>query len=163
MLLSPHFDMQEFLVSETAARMGREIDATEGVAFNLQRLCNLILEPVRELVERPVIITSGYRPEWLNNVVNGSKNSAHIDGRAADIIAPGMPAPVLANRIAFMAAMLGDVMQIDQLILEFGRWVHVAIAKEGEVPRGELLTARYVDGRISYDPGIIMPNRLVRL
>lgn len=163
MLLSPHFDLQEFLVSETAARMGREVDATEGVAFNLQRLCNLVLEPVREYVERPIVITSGYRPEWLNNVVNGSKTSAHMSGCAADIIAPGMPASVLANRIAFMAAMLGDVMQIDQLILEFGRWVHIGIAEEGNEPRGELLTARYVDGRTVYDPGIIMPNRLVRL
>jgi hypothetical protein len=43
----------------------------------------------------------------------------------------------------------------DQVIDEFGSWVHVAVAPTGTVPRRQQLTARRgADGRTAYSKGI---------
>jgi hypothetical protein len=51
---------------------------------------------------------------------------------------------------AFLA--LGIV--VDQIIQEFGVWAHIAIARPGEAPRGEQLTAYKVAGMTRYEAGI---------
>lgn len=48
-----------------------------------------ILETIRNHFNAPVIINSGYRtPSW-NSIVNGSPNSYHCKGMAADIVVKG--------------------------------------------------------------------------
>lgn len=48
-----------------------------------------ILETIRNHFDAPVIINSGYRtPNW-NRKVNGSPNSYHCKGMAADIVVKG--------------------------------------------------------------------------
>jgi uncharacterized protein YcbK (DUF882 family) len=44
-----------------------------------------LLEKARKLLNRPVIITSGYRCPEHNAAVGGKPNSAHLTGKAADI------------------------------------------------------------------------------
>ena len=61
MQLSEHFELAEFLVSETAARLGIANEPTPEVIENLRRLCQLVLQPLRVKTGRPVVITSGYR------------------------------------------------------------------------------------------------------
>lgn len=152
MLISPHFDLNEFLVSQTAARMGRRVEANEIQVNNLTRLCMEVLEPLRMYMKRPIIITSGLRPDWLNRKVGGAPGSAHIGGYAADIIAPGVTPLALAGHVHFMSSAMRST--LDQCILEFGEWVHVAIAPESVIPRGEFLTARYTERGVAYSPGI---------
>jgi hypothetical protein len=41
-------------------------------------LANLILEPIRTFVGRPLIITSGYRPPAINQQIHGATNSEHV-------------------------------------------------------------------------------------
>jgi zinc D-Ala-D-Ala carboxypeptidase len=49
--------------------------------------------------------------------------SQHMTGQAADFISPGFGSP------AEIAAALRDSgIEYDQLILEFGRWVHISFA-----------------------------------
>ena len=43
------------------------------------------LEALRGLVNKPIIVTSGYRCEKHNLDVGGSKNSFHLRGEAVDI------------------------------------------------------------------------------
>ena len=90
MQLSEHFELAEFLVSETAARRGIANEPSPEVIENLRRLCQLVLQPLRIKLGRPVIITSGYRSPALNRAVGGSKTSHHMQGRAADLIVPGL-------------------------------------------------------------------------
>ena len=90
MQLSEHFELAEFLVSETAARRGISNEPTPEVIENLRRLCQSVLEPLRVKLARPVVITSGYRSLALNRAVGGSPTSHHMQGRAADLIVPGM-------------------------------------------------------------------------
>ena len=47
MQLSEHFELAEFLVSETAARRGIANEPTPEIIENLRRLCQSVLEPLR--------------------------------------------------------------------------------------------------------------------
>lgn len=149
MRLSHHFHLDEFLVSQSAARAGIECpDPPVAVLDNLMRLCEAVLEPLRYAVERPVIVTSGWRPAEINTLIGGSRNSQHIDGQAADIIVPGV------RPFAVAAWLRDNSRHYDQVIDEFGRWVHVSVPAEGQTPRRQVLSARRRDGKTIYLPGL---------
>lgn len=146
--LSAHFYLEEFCVSQTAARMGRAIEPTEQDIRNLTRLCVTALEPLRIDLRVPIHISSGLRPLWLNQAIGGSTSSAHMDGRAADIEVPGMTPLQVCQRVAALG------LPVDQCILEFASWCHVGIAAAGDQPRNQLRTARVVNGRTVYELGV---------
>ncbi len=147
MQLSEHFELAEFLVSETAARRGIANEPTPEIIENLRRLCQLVLEPLRVKLARPVVITSGYRSPALNRAIGGSPTSHHMQGRAADLIVPGMtPLAVCqaANQLKLPCV---------QIIHEFGRWAHLSVAATNE--RTQLLTAKLAQGKTVYQPGLV--------
>ena len=133
--LSKNFFLDEFTRSETAARAGIEIHVAQGsdIYKNLERLCNEILQPLRDALG-PVHITSGYRPANVNKLIGGSRNSQHKHGLASDFVVSGYT-PLQA------AQYLEPTTNYDQLIHEFGRWVHVSIPKNNKQRRGQTLTA----------------------
>ncbi len=49
------------------------------------RLLGLYLDRVREEYGHPILVNSGFRSAEVNAKVGGAKNSAHLDGLAADI------------------------------------------------------------------------------
>jgi hypothetical protein len=145
MNLSRHFTLEELIFSQTAARMG--IDNTPGAETltNLRGLSNF-LEAIRDKIKKPIYISSGYRSKDLNKAIGGSETSSHMFGLAADIISPSYGTPAELAEV-IVALDLG----FDQLILEFGKWVHVSVA---EKPRGEMLTAINTVNGIQYKAGI---------
>ena len=83
--LSPHFKLSEFVVSETASRHGIDNTPPEEAVENLRRLCQGTLEPLREALQLPVVITSGFRTKALNDrLAHSSERSQHMQGCAAD-------------------------------------------------------------------------------
>lgn len=120
MKLSTHFDLSEFIISQTAIRYGIENIPTPIVVYNLQNLCKYCLEPLGELLNESIYISSGYRCFELNKKVNGSKNSQHITGCAADIKVKGWNTESLYQLIK-----KSDI-KFDQLIQEFDAWVHIS-------------------------------------
>lgn len=145
--MTRHFSLAELVASDTATRQGINNAPPEEVIPNLERLMRT-LEVVRTAVgDRPVIVTSGYRCERLNRHIGGSATSAHMDGRAADIKVVGLTPFEVAEKIRSAGLIL------DQLIYE-GHWVHVGIAKDGQPPRGQVLTAKFKDGRATYLQGV---------
>lgn len=147
MQLSEHFVLAEFLVSETAARRGIANEPTPEIIDNLRRLCQLVLEPLRVKLVRPVVITSGYRSLALNRAVGGSPTSHHTQGRAADLIVPGM------SPLAVCQAANQLKLPCGQIIHEFGRWAHLSVAASNE--RTQLLTAKLAQGKTVYEPGLV--------
>ena len=142
MSLSQHFGLHEFLRSGTAARMGIDMTPPPEVVNNLRRLCVNVLEPLRVILDRPIAITSGYRPPALNAAIGGAKNSQHVLGEAADIIVVGMsPHDVWASLRA------ADI-KFDQAIEEFNQWTHVSY-REGRC-REQSLLAQRKNGRVQY-------------
>lgn len=144
--LSEHFTLDEMTFSQTAARYGIDNTPSRTVITNLTDLCT-ILEEVRELVRCPLLISSGYRSVDLNVTVGGSPNSRHVLGLAADFTAPGYGAP-----LAVAKAIAESDIPFDQVIHEFGRWVHLGLSLPGERPRRQTLTIR--NARDGYLPGL---------
>jgi len=113
MQLNRFFTLEEFTRSATALRHGIDNRPTQDILSNL-RVTAMGGANIRELIERPLIVMSGYRCQALNahRDIRGSATSAHLSGFAMDCAAPGLAAMGLAqairdSRIAF-----------DQLILE---------------------------------------------
>lgn len=89
-LLTPHFKLREFTESATAKKHGiANVPPPEAVE-NLRRLCTHTLEPLREKLGLPIVITSGYRTKELNDIiVHASRKSQHMSGQAADFWVSG--------------------------------------------------------------------------
>lgn len=79
-----HFTLSEFTRSSAAERYGIDNVPSEAQIRNIECLCALILDPLREAVGHPIIINSGYRCRKLNSILWGARNSAHMYGLAAD-------------------------------------------------------------------------------
>jgi len=96
MQLTEHFSLSEFINSSTAR--SRKIDNSlypqdpehSKIIANLKVLCENVLEPLRQHLGVPVIISSGYRCPPLNKAVGGVRNSQHMTGEAADIYLPSL-------------------------------------------------------------------------
>lgn len=73
-----HFRVREFRCSHCGA----------GDTIISQELLNA-LEKLRALWDRPMSIGSGYRCSIHNASVGGAKRSAHLEGKAADVVDPG--------------------------------------------------------------------------
>lgn len=130
--LTQHFTLEELTASQVAVRLGLDNKPPPGVVTHLKMVA-VALEQVRTLLDVPVFVSSGYRSERVNLAVGGKPNSRHSLGLAADFIAPQYGTPLeVAQRIS------ASTILFDQLIHEFGSWVHISIALER--PRLELLT-----------------------
>lgn len=84
-MLSPHFSLKEMTDSQTAVKYGiANVPSPEAVE-NLRALCVHTLEPLREALGLPIIITSGFRTKALNDkLAHSSERSQHMQGLAAD-------------------------------------------------------------------------------
>lgn len=150
MRISDHFTLEELTVSQEAARRGIPNVPNQAQTQNLVRLCETILEPLRNKVGGPIVVTSGFRSIAVNSFIGGSKTSDHCDGRAADILVPGKTPLQVCQIIAALN------LPYKQVIHEFGQWCHVSIGAKGVKPKREMLTAkRDVEGKVFYLKGLI--------
>jgi len=142
MFLTPHFTLQEMIASQTAAREGLDNTPSSEVISNLRLLCQ-VLEQVRTLFGRPIIVSSGYRSAAVNARVGGARKSQHITGLAADFTVIDVGNRDVVRRLSESSV------AFDQLILEFDSWVHLSVSTAA--PRREVLTIRKGAG---YLPGL---------
>jgi len=146
MKITEHFNWDEVAFSETAAR--NDIDNTPPLSLhpNIMRMAKF-MEQVRYVVGgRPIFISSWYRSPELNSVIGGSKTSAHMKGLACDCICP-----MLGSPLRFAKEIYESNLDFDQVIHEFGRWVHIGLA-EGN--RRQALTAYRENGKTIYVEGL---------
>lgn len=151
-----NFSREELLRSETALRHNivNEPHSPEheanlhSVACFLQCLRDALSEHYGRDV--PISVSSGYRSEALNTLVRGSKRSAHSHGLAADFRAFTVSVEDVFNFIREHESLS---QMVDQVIDEYGHWVHVGIRQpKTNKQRGEFLLARKQGGRTVYTP-----------
>lgn len=136
-----YFILDEFTYSEVAERLGIDNTPNAGIVHNLSCLVDYILNPLREKYGSPIVVNSGYRCHKLNKVVGGVKNSAHIDGRAADIRALNSCRRDNMQIGNILLAHIND-WPIDQVIFEkcdatgCPSWIHVAFSRS---PRRQVI------------------------
>ena len=146
MQLSEHFTLEEMERSNLALRKGIDNSAPPEVIPQLIRLCTTLLEPARSLLGVPFHTDSGYRCPILNTLVGSTAtHSAHLDGRAADVIPMGMDLRAAFDKIRASA------IPFDQILIECGAWLHLAVAKEGEKARLMAMTASGGPGHWVYN------------
>ena len=122
--LGPHYRLSEFLASQTAVRRCIPNDPSPEVVGGLQRLVSEVLEPLRPRTG-PLQVDSGYRSNNLNTAVGGSATSAHrfLYGASASDLKPAPGSAVTLRQLFEIIRTSG--IPFDQLIWEFGHWVHV--------------------------------------
>ena len=135
-LITPHFTLDEFTASQTAARLGLgNLPTTPQEAANITRTAET-MERVRTILgARPILVSSGYRSPAVNAAVGGATSSAHMSGLAVDFTCPGFGDPI---EICHELVPHLDELGVDQLIHEFDSWVHLGLSS-GE-PRRMVLT-----------------------
>ena len=143
-LLTPHFALREFTKSATAMKHGIDNRPTPEVVENLKRLCQHTLEPLREKLGLPIIITSGFRTKALNDIiVHASRKSQHMTGQAADFYIPEVSGN-LSHRdrliLAFRTIITNPEVDFDQLIL-YPNFIHVSFVSK-ETNRHNIMTAQ---------------------
>jgi hypothetical protein len=126
MQISEHFNLQELTVSELAARNGWDNSPCPQELENLKRLADM-LEKVRALLGKPIVINSAFRSKQVNDAVGSKDSSQHRIGCAADIRVVGMTPDEVCK------AIIASDIQYDQIIREFydpekgGGWTHISV------------------------------------
>ena len=134
MRLTRNFTYEELCRSDVAERRGinnrpRTKEEEKRVIENLKALCMEVLQPLRDFLGKPVVISSGYRCAELNKAVGGVRNSQHMKGEAADIHVEN------TEHLLKIMHFIMDETDFDQVIWERNRagtqWVHVSYKREG--------------------------------
>lgn len=120
---SVNFTWKEVTVSETADARGI---SNQPHAEDLPAILHTAaqMEAVRRLLnDNPVVVNSWYRNEDVNRLVGGVPNSAHRLGYAVDFTCAGF-----GDVTAVCKAIAASGLQYDQLIWEYGSWVHISFS-----------------------------------
>ena len=126
MNLTKNFTLKELVESQEGRRhvVTEQFLPSDAVKVNLRKLCENILQPLRDLIDSPIKVNSGFRCKRVNKLVGGVSTSQHIEGKAADIEGINCTNAELFNTIK-------SNFKFDQLIWEYGTseepaWVHVS-------------------------------------
>ena len=135
--MSQNFQLAELTFSDMAVRHG--LDNTPGPMeiAALDALCDHVLEPARAALG-PIHVNSGYRSPAVNAMVGGAPSSQHMQGEAADL------RPVNVSLRELFEWLWANA-PTDQLIWEYGQWVHVSYVRD-EPGRRMLMAAHRVTG-----------------
>lgn len=132
MNLTKDFTYEEMTKSTYAIRHGIDNIPNGEQTENLKQLCINVLQPLRDALEMPMVIDSGFRNYGINNAVGGASTSQHTKGQAADVIIPGMTPMEVIKKIVVLK------LPFDQMIFEYGAWTHVSYNIAGN--RGQILS-----------------------
>ena len=149
MKLTENFSLLELTKSQTAERKGIDNTPSTEHQENLKKLCENVLQPVRDHFSRVVSVSSGYRSEALCLAIGSKTTSQHAKGQAADFEIFG-----LSNRE--LAIWIRENLDYDQLILEYWKkedpnsgWVHCSY--NVNVNRKQYLKAYKENGSTKYE------------
>ena len=129
MKLTANFSLNELIKSQTAERKGIDNTPSGDHQENLKKLCENVLQPVRDHFEQVVSVSSGYRSPELCTAIGSKSTSQHARGEAADFEIFGVSNKELADYIH-------EHLDYDQLILEYWKesdpnsgWVHCSYSE----------------------------------
>ena len=124
-MIQLHFTMSELLKSDIAEKYNISNIPDKQSLDNMLTLIIECLQPIRNYINKPMIISSGYRSPRLNGhpLINGAQNSQHVTGQAVDFTIKGMTPKQIIEKIK------ASGVQVDQCINEHNIWVHVSYNK----------------------------------
>lgn len=125
MKLSKYFDSRELIFSKIAEENGIDNMPDDKTLETLKYTASQ-LDKVRELLGKPVNVSSGYRCLQVNRRLGSKDTSQHLKGEAVDF-----KCELFGNPRAVFEAIKKSNIQFDQLIVEFNSWVHISFVKNG--------------------------------
>lgn len=132
-----YFTISELIASDTAKKYGIDNTPSLETRQHMKELIEKLLNPIREAWGGPIIVNSGYRCPRLNELLKGSKTSAHLTGYAADLI------PGNGQRLKFIKFVQDYLRRsgipFDQCINEYNRWCHVGLYNNRKQQRKQIL------------------------
>ena len=150
MKLTANFSLNELTKSQIAERKGIDNTPSGDHQDNLKKLCENVLQPVRDHFEQVVSVSSGYRSPELCTAIGSKTTSQHARGEAADFEIFGVSNKELADWVHYNT-------NYDQLILEYWKesdpnsgWVHCSFSAGNN--RKQYLRAYKEDGKTKYEP-----------
>lgn len=151
MQLSDNFTLEEATFSDTAVRLGINNQPSPEQLENM-KITAQGMETIRKLLGKPIRVNSWLRLPALNQAIGGALKSSHMDGWAVDFTCPAFGDPYTVAK-----ALKESDIQVDQVIHEYGRWVHVSFAPE---MRGQFLTIFKPDNK--YKVGILTTDEYAK-
>lgn len=152
--ITANFTLGELLYSGTAVRLGLKNIPNDVQLAHLKESAHGLFQKVRDVLNQPIQINSGFRCDAVNKAVGGSKTSAHCNGYAIDFVCPKFGTPF--EIAVFLARELPKKgFKFDQIILEFDSWVHIGFKNTEGMQRGQVLTAKKVGGKTVYFSGVV--------
>lgn len=125
-----YFKMSEFLDSQSAksSKIVNMFLCAEHID-NMLAMVDDILDPLREMFGKPILVNSGYRVPELNSLVGGSASSMHKVGMAVDITAIN---PI--ENMHLFNLLVSDF-EFDQVIIyvrdNIVRFIHISYCPDG--------------------------------
>ena len=121
-----HFKWSEFL---WLPRWKIHALPDEEIYFNLITTAKK-MQDIRDILQAPITITSGFRPQEYNTLIGGSKKSAHMLGLACDFQVTGITAKDTSKILLAHLDKL-EIRMEDHL----GNWTHIDLMPLS--PRGK--------------------------
>ena len=150
MKLTANFSLKELTASQTAERKGIDNTPSTEHQENLKKLCENVLQPIRDHFEQVVSVSSGYLSPEVCTAIGSKSTSQHARGEAADFEIFGVSNKELADWIHYNT-------NYDQLILEYWKesdpnsgWVHCSYSESNN--RRQYLRAYKENGKTKYEP-----------
>lgn len=122
--ITPHFTWREFLFCPQWNV--HVFPLGELHKQNILETCET-LESIREILNSPLKIVSGYRPRRYNQIIGGAVESLHIQGLAADFIPT--KAKVQTSKIALKSFL--EELQCRMEDNGKGGWIHIDLGNVG--------------------------------
>lgn len=124
-MIELNFTISELLKSDIAEKYNISNIPDKQSLDNMLILICRCLQPIRNYIDKPMDISSGYRSPRLNGhpLINGKSNSQHCTGQAVDFTIKGMTPKQIIEKVK------ASGVEYDQLINEHNLWVHVSYNK----------------------------------
>lgn len=142
MKLTENFTIEEAQV--TKHKQFNNVISDVNILENVKQIARTVMQPLRDYLKIPIIVSSWFRIPQLNAYIGGSKTSDHLTGEAVDFTCSKMLDAFLFiyNHLLF-----------HQLIWEIKGnvvWIHVSYKRLGK-NRNEAKVAVWNDKKDRYD------------
>ena len=124
-MIKLNFTMSELLHSDIAEKHNIYNVPDKKSLDNMLILICECLQPIRNYIDKPIIISSGYRSPRLNGhpLIQGKDDSQHCTGQAVDFTVKGLTPKQIIEKV------IASGVEFDQLINEHNIWVHISYNK----------------------------------